>query len=152
MEQQSELDLNWDRNINLIKKVSSKDIKDWQSFISNKQPLEDKDQQSAVNKSAPKIKKIDLHGFSLNEANKFIENFINKSFEEKVEKIIVITGKGLRSKSAQDPYVSKDLSKLRYSVPEYINNSSDLKNKIKKISKAEIIDGGEGAFYVFLKN
>ena len=136
----------------MTKKVSSKDIKDWQSFISNKQPLEDKDQQLVLNKSASKIKKIDLHGFSLNEANKFIENFINKSFEEKVEKIIVITGKGLRSKSAQDPYVSKDLSKLRYSVPEYINNSSELKNKIKKISKAEIIDGGEGAFYVFLKN
>ena len=137
----------------MIKKVSSKDIKDWQTFISNKQPLEDKDKQLVANKStSSKIKKIDLHGFNLNEANKFIENFINKSFEEKVEKIIVITGKGLRSKSAQDPYVSKDLGKLRYSVPEYINNSSDLKNKIKKISKAEITDGGEGAFYIFLKN
>ena len=146
------MDLNWNRNINLIKKVSSKDIKDWQKFISSKEPLEDKDQGLAKNKSASKIKKIDLHGFGLDEANGFIENFINKSFEDKVEKIIVITGKGLRSKSQEDPYVSKDLSKLRYSVPEYINNSLDLKNKIKKITKAEIKDGGEGAFYVFLKN
>ena len=136
----------------MIKKVSSKDIKDWQKFISSKEPLEDKDQGLEKNKFTSKIKKIDLHGFSLDEANSFIENFINKSFEEKVEKIIVITGKGLRSKSQEDPYVSKDLSKLRYSVPEYINNSSDLKNKIKKITQAEIKDGGEGAFYVFLKN
>ena len=77
--------------------------------------------------------------------------FIDKYFEEGVEKIIVITGKGLRSKTEDNPYISKDLSILKNSVPDYINANLNIKNKIKNISKAEIKDGGEGAFYIFLK-
>jgi len=92
-----------------------------------------------------------LHGLSLDEANKKIEILINKYFMEGVEKIIIITGKGLRSKIIDDPYVSKDLSILKNSVPNYINTNLKIKSKIKSISKAEIKDGGEGAFYIFLK-
>ena len=98
-----------------------------------------------------KTKKIDLHGHSLDEAHKKVELLINRSYEEGVEKIIVITGKGLRSKSGEDPYVSKDLSILKYSVPEFVLNNENLKNKIKNIAKAKIQDGGEGSFYIFLK-
>tara|TARA_B100001964_G_scaffold8726_1_gene9321 strand:- start:62 stop:352 length:291 start_codon:yes stop_codon:yes gene_type:complete len=92
-----------------------------------------------------------LHGLSLDEANEKIEILIDKYFIEGVEKIVIITGKGLRSKTIDDPYVSKDLSILKGSVPDYINTNSKIKNKIKSISKAEIKDGGEGAFYLFLK-
>ena len=98
-----------------------------------------------------KIKRIDLHGYSLDEAHKKIEQLINRFYEEGIEKIIVITGKGLRSRSNKDPYLSKDLSILKYSVPEFIMTNKNLKNKIKNISKAKIQDGGEGAFYIFLK-
>ena len=92
-----------------------------------------------------------MHGLSLDEANKKIEILVDKYFIEGVEKIIVITGKGLRSKTIDNPYVSKDLSILKKSVPDYININSKINNKIKSISKAEIKDGGEGAFYIFLK-
>jgi len=92
-----------------------------------------------------------LHGLSLDQANKKIEILVDKYFVEGVEKIIIITGKGLKSKTIDNPYVSKNLSILKNSVPDYINANSKIKNKIKSISKAEIKDGGEGAFYIFLK-
>jgi DNA-nicking Smr family endonuclease len=88
---------------------------------------------------------------SLDEANKKIKILVDKYFVEGVEKIIIITGKGLRSKTIDNPYVSKNLNILKNSVPDYINANSKIKNKIKSISKAEIKDGGEGAFYIFLK-
>ena len=99
-----------------------------------------------------KIKKIDLHGFTLQEANKAIEHFIKKSFDEDVTKIIVITGKGLRSKNVQNPYLSKDLSILKYSVPEFIESNNNLMKMIIEITDAKIEDGGSGAFYIFLRN
>ena len=134
------------------KKISDKDKKDWQDFISNKDGLSNKDLNlKNNNKEKEIIKTIDLHGFSLDEANKKIESLINQYFLEGVEKIVVITGKGLRSKKNKNPYVSKDFSILKNSVPEYINRNLNIKNKIKSISKAEIRDGGEGAFYIFLK-
>ena len=86
------------------------------------------------------------------ENNKVINNFIEICFEEKVNKIIVVTGKGLHSKNEKDPYVSKDLSILKYSVPEFIKNNFDLMKKILEIKDAEIEDGGGGAFYIYLKN
>ena len=98
------------------------------------------------------IKKIDLHGFSLENANKVIEEFITQSFEEGVNKIIVITGKGLRSKNDENPYISKNLSILKYSVPEFIKSSINLMKIIKNINEADIEDGGKGAFYIYLKN
>jgi DNA-nicking Smr family endonuclease len=94
---------------------------------------------------------IDLHGYTLDEANKTIENFINKAFSENINKLIIVTGKGLHSENEKDPYVSKDLGILKYSVPEFINNNANLMNMINEITDAKIEDGGAGAFYIFLK-
>ena len=98
------------------------------------------------------VKKLDLHGFSLIKANKIIKNFIINSFNSGYKKLLIVTGKGLRSKSHDNPYLSEKLSVLKYSVPEYIKNDENLSNKINKISTADIKDGGEGAIYIFLKN
>ena len=134
-------------------KISDKDKKDWKSFISSKDKIPNKDLKITKDKSKKKtIKKIDLHGFSLENANKVIKEFITQSFEEGVNKIIVITGKGLRSKSDENPYISKNLSILKYSVPEFIKSSINLMKIIKNIDEADIEDGGKGAFYIYLKN
>ena len=137
---------------NLNKKPTPKDLKVWKKFTSIKETVENKDYYLYQKKtSISKIRKVDLHGLTLEEANKKIALIIDKYFEEDVEKIIVITGKGTRSKTIDNPYVSKDLSILKNSVPEYINANSEIRDKIKGISKAEIKEGGEGAFYIFLK-
>ena len=134
-------------------KLSDKDKKDWKNFISNNNKIPNKDFEKNKDKNNQEIvKKIDLHGFSLENANKIIEEFITKCFNDNVNKIIVITGKGLRSKNISNPYVSRDLSILKYSVPEFINSQSNLMKIIKKIKKADIEHGGEGAFYIYLKN
>ena len=133
-------------------KISDKDKIDWEEFISKKEKVFNKDFFSKNKIRQEKIKKIDLHGYSLEEANNTIENFIYKSFDESVTKIIVITGKGLRSKSSINPYVSKNLSILKYSVPEFIEKNKNLMKMIIKISDANMEDGGAGAFYLFLKN
>ena len=136
----------------MIKKISDKDKEDWENFLENKEKIPNKD--FIVNKKIrhEKIKKIDLHGFTLQEANKAIEHFIKKSFDEDVTKIIVITGKGLRSKNVQNPYLSKDLSILKYSVPEFIESNNNLMKMIIEITDAKIEDGGSGAFYIYLRN
>ena len=134
------------------KKISDKDKKDWQDFISNNDRLSDKDFNLNKNRNEKEIiKTIDLHGFSLENANNVIEEFITKCFESNVSKIIVITGKGLRSKTAKNPYVSKDLSILKHSVPDYIKSRQNLMKIIKKIKEANIEEGGQGAFNIFLK-
>ena len=133
-------------------KLSDKDKRDWQNFISSEEKVQNKDlslSQMKIDKDLVKI--IDLHGFSLENASRTIDEFINRCFKTNVSKITVITGKGLRSNNINNPYVSKNLSILKNSVPDYINANSKIKNKIKSISKAEIKDGGEGAFYIFLK-
>jgi DNA-nicking Smr family endonuclease len=137
----------------LNSKISDKDKKDWKNFISSKDEIPNKDLNITKDKIKKKIiKKIDLHGFSLENANKVIEEFITQSFEEGVNKIIVITGKGLRSKNDENPYISKNLSILKYSVPEFIKSSINLMKIIKNINEADIEDGGKGAFYIYLKN
>ena len=134
------------------KKISDKDQKDWNLFINNKEKLVNKDFLSQEVENKKEItKKIDLHGFSLEEANKFVEKFILDSFNKNVNKIIVITGKGLRSKNSENPYVSEDLSILKNSVPEFVRSSSNLMKIIKHIKDASVEDGGEGAFYIYLK-
>ena len=132
-------------------KLSDKDKKDWQNFVLSKNKVQNKDSKIIKNKKEV-IKTIDLHGFSLDNANKVIEELIVRFSEESVNKIIVITGKGLRSKNTSNPYVSKDLSILRYSVPEFIQSRTNLMKIIKQIKEADIEDGGEGAFYIYLKN
>jgi len=136
----------------LNNKISDKDKKDWQNFIDSKKKILNKDLSVDKELSNIKIiKKIDLHGLSLNNANIVLEEFVKKCFEEKVIKIVVITGKGLRSKNKKNPYVSEDFSILKHSVPEYIKSKQNLMKIIKKIEDASIEDGGEGAFYIFLK-
>jgi DNA-nicking Smr family endonuclease len=136
----------------LIKKISNKDKEDWKNFISNDERVHNKDIFLQKKIRHEKIKKIDLHGYTLKEANNTIEQFINKCFDERVTKIIVITGKGLRSKNIENPYLSKDLSILKYSVPEYIETNKNLIKMIIEITDANIEDGGSGAFYIYLKN
>jgi len=136
----------------LNNKISDKDKRDWQNFISSEEKIYNKDSSLLQNRTDRDIvKTIDLHGFSLENANKIIDEFINKCFETKVSKITVITGKGLRSNNIGNPYVSKDLSILRNSVPEFIKSNSDLMKKIKSINEAKIEDGGSGAFDILLK-
>jgi DNA-nicking Smr family endonuclease len=155
----------WENFLNKKKKnlnknpVKKKDIKnpdkdkqDWENFLNNKEKIPNKDSIHKKNIRYEKIKKIDLHGYTIEEANKAIEKFIQKSFDENVTKIIVITGKGLRSKNVENPYLSKDLSILKYSVPEFIENNKSLTRLIIETTDAKIEDGGSGAFYIHLKN
>tara|TARA_B100000470_G_scaffold123808_1_gene95695 strand:+ start:135 stop:557 length:423 start_codon:yes stop_codon:yes gene_type:complete len=135
----------------LNKKLSDKDKKDWQNFLSNKEKIPDKDLSFKKNIRKYLTKRIDLHGFSLENANQIIDDFINKCFQENVNRIIVITGKGQRSNNKSNPYISKDLSILKYSVPEFIESNKNLMKMIKEITDAKIEDGGSGAFYIYLK-
>ena len=131
-------------------KISEKDKKTWEEFLSNDQKLPDKD--NIQNKTITKrTRLLDLHGKTLDEANSIIENFIKKSYEDKVQKLIIVTGKGLHSDNEKDPYVSKDLGILKYSIPEFVRNNEDLMKIISNISEASVKDGGTGAFYIFLK-
>ena len=131
-------------------KISEKDKKTWEEFLSNDQKLPDKD--NIQNKTIIKrTRSLDLHGKTLDEANTIIENFIKKSYEDKVQKLIIVTGKGLHSDNENDPYVSKDLGILKYSIPEFVRNNEDLMKIISNISEASVKDGGTGAFYIFLK-
>ncbi|MDA9667604.1 Smr/MutS family protein [Candidatus Pelagibacter sp.] len=130
--------------------ISDKDKKDWENFLSNKETLLNKDLK--IKKKIPlKIKSIDLHGYTLEQANVAIEDFIIKSYEEKINKLIIVTGKGTHSENEKDPYVSKDLSILKYSVPEFISKNKNLMNIINDVQDAKIEDGGSGAFYIYLK-
>jgi len=134
----------------LSSKISDKDKKDWENFLSNKDKLISKDQENKI-KSPNKIRTIDLHGQSLDEANNSIKNLILKSFDEGIEKLKIITGKGIHSQNKKDPYVSKKLGILKYSVPNFLNKDDELTNIIKSLSPATIEDGGEGAFYIYLR-
>ena len=133
--------------------VTPKDKSDWDSFtkkmgniISKEVDFDKKSNKKNI------IKKLDLHGFNLDAANYAVEKFIIESFNKGLTKIIIITGKGLRSKLHENPYVSDQLSMLKYSVPEYIKTNEVLSKKVIKILKADLKDGGDGAIYVFLKN
>ena len=130
--------------------ISDKDKKDWNNFINSKENLPNKDITTQKKKTF-RTRSIDLHGYTLEEANKAVEDFINKAFIENINKLIVVTGKGLHSENEKDPYVSKDLGILKYSVPEFIHNNTGLMNIINEITEAKIEDGGGGAFYIFLK-
>jgi DNA-nicking Smr family endonuclease len=134
----------------LTNKISDKDKKDWENFLSSSDKLPNKDFNFKKKKNL-KIRSLDLHGHSLSEANELIEKFIVKSYEENINKLLIVTGKGLHSDNEKNPYISKDLSILKYSVPEFINNNTELMNRILDIKNAEIEDGGSGAFYIYLK-
>ena len=130
--------------------ITEKDKKEWENFLSKKEKLHNKDIK-IDKKIIFKTRSIDLHGYNLEEANKSIKDFIIKSYQEKINKLIVVTGKGIHSQNEKDPYVSKDLSILKYSVPEFISNNKNLMKIIYEMRDAKIEDGGGGAFYIFLK-
>ena len=133
--------------------VSSKDKKDWFDFTKQIGNITIKESDLLrENIIINKVPKVDLHGSSLADANKIVKRFIIRSFNSGYKKLLVVTGKGLRSKSHDNPYISEKLSVLKYSVPEYIKNDENLANKINSVSTADIKDGGEGAIYIFLKN
>ena len=137
----------------MIKKLSDKDKKDWGSFIKSKDKIYNKDSSNETNiRRKISTKTIDLHGYSLENANKTINEHIKNCFSENIKRLIVITGKGLRSNTQNDPYVSKDLSILKYSVPEFIKSNMDLMKLIKEIKSADIEEGGKGALIIYLKN
>ena len=130
--------------------ISDKDKKEWHKFINSTEKLPNKDFKYQKKENL-KVRSIDLHGYTLDEANQTIEDFISKAFSENIHKLIIVTGKGLHSENEKDPYVSKDLGILKYSVPEFITNNANLMNMINEITDAKIEDGGSGAFYIFLK-
>jgi len=132
--------------------VTSKDKKDWITFTKRSEKIYNKDDAFVKqNTIISKTKRLDLHGLSLNQANKIVKKFIIDSFENGYEKLLVITGKGLRSKVHKNPYLSEQMNVLKHSVPEFIKNDEDLFEKISRISTADLKDGGEGAFYIFFK-
>ena len=134
----------------MTNKLSNKDKKDWQNFLDSTEKLHSKD-LDRLNNEVISEKSIDLHGYTLEEANKQISEFIENCYVNKVKKINVITGKGMRSKNLEDPYQSKDLSILKYSVPEYIKNNSELMNKIIRIDFESVNSPSKGNFDIFLK-
>ena len=133
--------------------ASSKDKKDWVNFTKQIGNIGAKeDDLLEENQQINKVRKIDLHGYSLNNANKVLKKFIIESFNQNYKKLLIVTGKGSRSKSYDDPYISESLSVLKNSVPEYIKNDENLNSIISKIVQASQKDGGEGAINIFLKN
>tara|TARA_B000000460_G_scaffold184202_1_gene132196 strand:+ start:203 stop:634 length:432 start_codon:yes stop_codon:yes gene_type:complete len=133
--------------------ASSKDKKDWVNFTNQIENIGVKeDDLLEENQQINKVRKIDLHGYSLNNANKVVKKFIIESFNQNYKKLLIVTGKGSRSKSYDDPYISESLSVLKNSVPEYIKNDENLNSIISKIVQASQKDGGEGAINIFLKN
>ena len=133
------------------KNISEKDKKDWQDFIDGKEKLKNKDINYNNRVNLQKNLSIDLHGHTLSEANEKIKKVIINSYNSGVKKILVVTGKGLHSQNEKDPYVSKDLSILKYSVPNFIEKNMELKNLITDMKEANLEDGGSGAFYIYLK-
>ena len=134
----------------MIKKISDKDKKDWDNFLSNDEIMPDKDSDQKEKLKRKNIS-FDLHGYSLDDANKKIDELINYSFNNGIRKLTIVTGKGIHSQNEKDPYVSKDLGILKYSVPEYIKNNDNLMSMINEIKDANTEDGGSGAFYILLK-
>ena len=134
------------------KKISSKDKKDWLKFLESKEKIHDKESNFTKSYNQTKKQTIDLHGYSLKDANLKIKNFINNSYEKNIKEITIITGKGTRSKVGDNPYLSKDLSILKHSVPSFITSQLDLMSKIKNINLKDIEDSSKGSFTIYLKN
>ena len=133
------------------KDLSPEDKKNWEDYIKNPSDVFDKEKTNSINTEKKSRFRFDLHGFTLDQANKKVKEIILSCTEKKYKEILFITGKGKHSTNDKDIYTSKDLGRLRYSVPDFIKNNSNLMAKIKSSTDAEIIDGGSGAFYVFLK-
>ena len=134
----------------MSKKLSDKDLKDWKNFVKSKDKIISKDSDSPATSKNTTIFAIDLHGLSLDQANNFVEKTISECFEKQISKIKIITGKGMRSKSVEDPYKSSELSILKHSIPEFINSNDELMKKIKNIENTD--EKNSGSFNVYLKS
>ena len=133
--------------------ASPKDKKDWINFTEQLKDISVKDADFLpANQKINKVRKLDLHGYSLDDANKEVKKFIIESFNQNYKNLLIVTGKGSRSKSYDNPYISENLSVLKNSIPEYIKNNENLNSIVKKIIRADRKDGGEGAINIFLKN
>ncbi len=133
--------------------ASSKDKKDWKAFIKQNQDIGAKDVDlPKENRKTHLFRKLDLHGYSLDDANKKVKEFVIESFNKGFGKLLIVTGKGSRSKVNENPYISEKFSVLKYSIPEFIKNNAELDTKVTKISQADKNHGGEGAIYLFLRN
>ena len=135
----------------MTKKLSDKDKKDWQNFLESSKKLDNKDKETLDHQNRIEEKVIDLHGFTLEEANQKVSEFIQDCYDKNVIKINIITGKGLRSKNLDDPYQSKDLSILKHSVPNYIKDNPQLMSKIIKIDQQAVDSPSKGNFEIYLK-
>ena len=135
----------------MTNKISDKDKKDWEKFIKGNEKIENKDTEYSNTEKKFIEKTIDLHGYTLEEANKKISEYIENCYLDNIDKINIITGKGLRSKNIDDPYKSNDLSILKYSVPNFIQNNSELMKKILKIDFDSVNSPSKGNFDIFLK-
>ena len=131
-------------------KISDKDKKDWENFLKNNEKLSDKEEKFKTKKRI-NSRTFDFHGYSLDEANQKIEELIGEAYRDGVNKLIIVTGKGLHSENSKDPYKSIDLGILKNSLPEFVKNNNNLLKMINSIGEANIEDGGSGAFYIFLK-
>ncbi len=134
----------------MTNKLSDKDKKDWRNFLNSSEKLQAKEEDKPNNQAISE-KSIDLHGYTLQEANEEISKFIDNCYLKRVKKINIITGKGMRSKNLDDPYQSTDLSILKYSVPEYVKNNSELMKKIIRIDFESVNSPSKGNFDIFLK-
>ena len=132
------------------RRISNKDKKDWENFLQNKEKLLDKEEKFKTKKRI-NSRTFDFHGYSLDEANQKIEELIGEAYRDGVNKLIIVTGKGLHSENSKDPYKSIDLGILKNSLPEFVKNNNNLLKMINSIGEANIEDGGSGAFYIFLK-
>ena len=132
--------------------LSEEDKKIWKEFTNNPRGIFDKDIQKKIKENNKQRFKFDLHGFSLEQANKVTKKIVISCFEKRFNEILLVTGKGLHSDVDRDVYKSKNLNKLRYSIPEYLTSSKELSEKIKSVSPANQTDGGDGAIIIKLKN
>ena len=134
------------------KDLSPEDKKNWEDYIKNPSDVFDKDKSNSINTEKKSRFRFDLHGFTLDQANKKVKEIILSCTEKKYKEILFITGKGKHSTSDKDIYTSKDLGRLKYSVPEFINSDQELRALIVSIQDAKIKDGGEGAIIIKLKS
>ena len=138
--------------MNKHKDLSPEDKKNWEDYIKNPSDIFDKDKTNFINTEKKDRFKFDLHGFTLDEANKKVKEIILSCIDQKYKEILLITGKGKHSTNDKDIYTSKDFGRLKYSVPEFINSNQELSSLIVSIQDAKIKDGGEGAIIIKLKN
>mgnify|MGYP001341031299 CR=1 FL=1 len=133
------------------KNITQEDINTWKDYIKDPKDIIDKEASCKSNKSNYLRYKYDLHGFTLDEANKKVKELITFCIKNNYKEILLITGKGIHSNTENDVYVSTELSKLKYSIPEFIKSNLDLSKKISSISPADKKNGGEGAIIIKLK-